>query len=287
MITVEGETVDIPAAGGEASRDDAPSAHLEIDPTKPSIARAYDYVLGGKNNFEADRKLVDSLIQKWPGVVDIARHNRAFLRRAVRFLVGEAGIRQILDIGSGLPTQGNVHEIAHEIDPSVRVVYVDIDPLVLAHSRALLGDAASRVAVVVADARDPEKIINDPTTQRLIDVDQPLAVIMGYLLHHIPDEDDPWAITKTFIERMVSGSYLVISCLVDDQEPGHKALERIAMQEVGSGFFRTWEQQKRFFEGLEMVEPGLVYLNDWRPDAKTERESRWHTFLCAGVGRKP
>lgn len=259
----------------------------EVDITKPSVARVYDYVLGGKNNFEVDRQAVDTVARQFPGAVTLVRHNRDFLRRAVRYLVGECGITQILDIGSGLPTEGNVHEIAHEVNPDVHVVYVDIDPLVLTHARVLLAEDTERVGVVVADARNPETVFSDPTTRKYLDLDKPLGLIMAFFLHNIRDEDDPVAVAHGFTERLPSGSYLVVSNVVDDGEGGHKDLQRAVLEKVGSGFFRTWEQQRPYFDGLELVEPGLVYTNDWRPEENTDRESPWHTFLCAGVARKP
>ena len=259
----------------------------QVDANTPSVARCYDYLLGGKNNFEVDRQVVDAIVEDWPGVVPLAKHNRAFLRRAIRFLVGECGITQILDIGSGLPTEGNVHEIAHEVNPEVQVVYVDIDPLVLAHARALLAEDAERVGVIVADARKPSSIFEDPTVRKYLDLDKPLGLITAGILHHLRDEEDPVGVAQAFKERIPSGSYVVISNVIDDGESGHKDAQRTVMEELGSGFFRTWEQQRPYFDGLELVQPGFVYANDWRPDEDTERESPWHTFLCAGVGRKP
>lgn len=272
-----------------ANAENAPSpdAPPEIDTSVPSVARGYDYALGGKNNFEADRRAADALVEAFPGSAILPFHNRAFLRRGVRFLVGEAGIKQILDIGSGLPTQGNVHEIAHEIDPSVRVVYVDIDPLVLAHARSLLAEDTETVGVVVADATDPESILNDPVTNQYLDLDKPVAVLMSGLLHHIPDEKDPVGIVNTFKSRIVSGSYVLISNFLDDDDPRAKEAERAITGNFGTGRFRTWEEQRPFFDGLELVEPGFVYANDWRPDKDTERDSVWHTFYCGGIGRKP
>lgn len=259
----------------------------DIDITKPSMARAYDYLLGGKNNFEVDRQVADRIIRDFPGVVALGKHNRAFIRRVIPYLVGECGITQLLDIGSGLPTAGNVHEIAHEVNPETRVVYVDIDPLVLTHARALLAEDTERVGVIVADARNPASIFDDPTTQKYIDFDKPLGLIMTLLLHNIKDEDDPVGITRVIKDRLPSGSYMALCNLIDDGESGHKEAERTVLENMGTGFFRTWEQHREYFEGLEFVEPGLVYVNDWRPDEDTVKDSAWHTFLAAGVARKP
>jgi hypothetical protein len=258
----------------------------EIDTTVPSVARGYDYGLGGKNNFEVDRQGVDALVKAFPGALELGRANRRFLQRGVRYLVAEAGIKQIIDIGSGLPTVGNVHEIAHAIDPQVRVVYVDHDPIVLAHGRALLADNDT-TTVIQADATDPESIFEDPITREFIDFDQPYAVLLSGLLHHLSDEQDPPGITAYIKNRLPSGGYLLVTNFLDDDDPRAKNVQQIINNGFGTGFFRTWEQQREYFEGLEMVEPGLVYANDWRPDGHTSRDSSWHTFNCGGIGRKP
>jgi hypothetical protein len=258
----------------------------EIDTTVPSVARIYDYALGGKNNFQIDRDTITALLAEFPGTVPLAVDNRAFLRRGVRFLVGEAGIRQIIDIGSGLPTAGNVHEIAHEIDPSVRVVYVDRDPIVLAHARALLADNDT-TTVIQADAADPASILDAPETRRYIDLDEPYAVLLAGLLHHLPDERDPLGVARHIRDRMPSGSYLLLSNFLDDDDPRAKHMERELTAKVGTGRFRTWSEHREYFEGFDLVEPGLVYANDWRPDGHTAVHSPWHTFLTGGIGRKP
>ena len=257
----------------------------EIDTTVPSVARAYDYGLGGKNNFEVDRQVVQALVKAFPGALELGFANRRFLQRGVRFLAGEAGIRQILDIGSGLPTVGNVHEIAHQIDPTTRVVYVDHDPIVLAHGRALLADNDT-TTVIQADATDPASIFDNPETTRFIDFEQPFAVLMSGILHHLSDAQDPPGITAYIRDRLSPGSFLLITNFLDDDNPTAKEVERIINNGFGTGFFRTWEQQREYFEGLEMVEPGLTYANEWRPDGHTSRDSKWHTFNCGGIGRK-
>jgi len=258
----------------------------EIDTTVPSVARGYDYGLGGKNNFEVDRRGVDALLKAFPGALELGRANRNFLQRGVRHLVGEAGIRQIIDIGSGLPTVGNVHEIAHQIDPTVRVVYVDHDPIVLAHGRALLADN-NTTTVIQADAADPATIFDDPVTREYIDYDQPYAVLLSAILHHLSDEQDPTGITTYVKNRLTPGSYLLVGNFLDDDDPRAKSVQEIINNGFGTGFFRTWGQQRAYFEGLEMVEPGLVYANDWRPDRHTTKDGPWHTFNCGGIGRKP
>ncbi len=260
----------------------------EIDTTVPSVARVYDYGLGGKNNFAIDRQVGDELTRTHPGGIALARHNRAVLRRGVHWMVADGGIRQIIDVGSGLPSTGNVHEVAHAIDPAVRVVYVDHDPSVLAHGRALLADNHT-TTVIQADAADPRAILDDPVTAQFIDFDQPWGLVLAGILHHLSDEQDPVRVTKTFRDQMPAGSFLLASNFLDDDsnDPRVRALERDLLTMLGSGWFRTWGEQRAYFEGLELVEPGLVYANDWRPDMHTELNSEWHTFFCAGIGRKP
>jgi O-methyltransferase involved in polyketide biosynthesis len=259
---------------------------VEIDPAKPSIARVYDFVLGGKEHFAVDRRVSEALFAAVPEMTQLARESRAMLSRAVRWLVGEAGIRQIVDLGSGLPTEGNVHEVAHQIDPDVSVVYVDIDPIVLAHGRALLADDR-RTTVIQADVRRPETVLDHPDLRAVLDLDRPFAVIAAGILHHFDDE----TATRTAAAvraRLSPGSYVVITNFVDDDEPRARELENAFLRGgLGTGRFRTWAEHRAFFEGLEMVEPGLVYANDWRPDEQTDEHSLTHTLYAGGIGRKP
>lgn len=269
-----------------ATEPDGPPTPPAVDLSMPSIARVYDYVLGGKANFEVDRRAANAFINIVPEAPLIARDNRNFLRRAVRHLVGEAGITQIVDIGSGLPTAGNVHELAHEIDPSVRVVYVDKDPIVLAHGRALL-DGDENSTVITADLLDPESIFDDPATRRLVDLTRPFAIFVSGILHHLSDAQDPVGVVAGLRERLPVGGYLLATNFLDDDEPRAQRLERAFLAGgLGTGRFRTWTEQRRYFDGLEMVEPGMVYANDWRPDAATPRDSPVHTLYAAGVGRR-
>lgn len=257
-----------------------------IDPRKPSIARVYDYILGGKQHFEIDRRVSQALYAAVPETSQLAKDNRAMLRRAVRWLVGEAGITQIIDLGSGLPTEGNVHEIAHEVDPSVKVVYVDIDPIVLAHGRALLANYQT-TTVIQADVTQPSTIFDHPDLRAMIELDRPFGVIAAGILHHFDDEQ---ALSSAAAIRacLSPGSYVLISNFLDDDEPRAKELEHAFLKGgLGTGRFRTWAEQGQFFEGLDMVEPGLVYANEWRPDAATLTESPTHTLYAGGIGRKP
>jgi S-adenosyl methyltransferase len=259
-----------------------------IDFSKPTVARVYDYLLGGHDNFAADRTAADALNAKYNGgATEVCVSNRRALQRAVRYLATEAGIRQFIDIGSGLPTQENVHEIAHHLDPTARVVYVDKDPIVLAHGRALLADNQT-TSVAQADAADPDSILDAPETRQLIDFDKPWAVLMASVLHHLADHEDPVGVTRRLIARMPSGSYLfTVNLLREDHPQADAQLEADVVSRVGSGFIRTWDQIRRYYEGLEMVEPGLVYANDWRPTDPDKSEGPWSTVLVAGLGMKP
>lgn len=273
--------------------DDPLPVPPEIDTTVPSVARGYDYTLGGKNNFQSDRDAAHALFAAVPRMPALAQANRGFLRRGVRYLVGEAGLGQLIDIGSGLPTEGNVHEIAHAIDATVRVAYVDIDPIVLAHGRALLADNDTTI-VIQGDAGDPNSILDAPEVRELIDLSQPYGLLLSGILHHLPDERDPVGVTRVFKERMPSGSYLLASNFLDDDNPHAKEAERALTEGFGTGRFRTWEEQQPYFDGLELVHPGLVYANEWRPD-NTSAQSRVSkadmdastTLYAGGIGRKP
>lgn len=263
-------------------------ATAEIDTSVPSIARVYDYLLGGKHYYEVDQVASEAMIDAVPETTLLAAANRSFLRRAVRFLVGEAGIDQILDIGSGLPSAGNVHEIAREINPRTRVVYVDKDPIVLANGRALLSDDENTV-VIQADLRDPEAIFNADETRRLIDESRPFAVILGGILMHIEDEEDPLGIVKTIRDHLPSGGYLVHSGCADPGEPRARELNEIFYQfSMGSRCFRPTSEQARFLDGFELVEPGLVACSEWRPSYDfPDPDNSAQQMVIGAIGRKP
>lgn len=264
---------------------DASEAPPDVDVTVPSIARVYDYILGGKEHFAIDRQVSEALYEAVPETGLLARSDRDLIRRVVTYLVEEAGIRQIIDIGSGLPTAGNVHEIAHAIDPQTRVVYVDNDPLVLAHGRALLADER-RTTVITADIREPDAIFDDPTTREFIDFDKPYAVLAISVLHHLHDED-AYEAAEALKARLAPGAYIMLANFVDDDEPRAKELERAFLEGgLGTGRFRTWAELRRFNTGLELVDPGLVYANDWHPDRLTPTDSPIHTLFAAALGRK-
>ena len=260
----------------------------EIDTSKPHSARMYDYWLGGKNHFAADRAVADTVEAGWPAVRIGARENRAFLGRAVRYLAVEAGVRQFLDIGSGLPTTNNVHEVAQAEAPSSRVVYADNDPLVHAHARALLTSAPEgRTAYIRADVREPESILSSPVTREALDFSKPVALMLVAVLHFIPDEDRPTEILSTLLDVLPSGSYLVASHFTTEHDPDRFATgpqvynSRVRTQARDSGDFA-----RLAFSGLELVPPGVVLVSEWRPDSDTHRPTPSEVSCYGGVARK-
>ena len=258
-----------------------------FDPAKPHIARVYDYLLGGKDNFAADRAVGDQIIASLPAVQVGVREQRAVLGRVVRYLVGEAGVRQLIDIGSGLPTAENVHEIAHRADPATRVVYVDNDPVVLAHARALLADRPETV-VVDGDLRDPAGIMEHPDLRRNLDFGQPVGLLLCGILHHLLDEEEPAKVMDVLSQALPSGSYVFIHHLLDAGDPAIADVQAAMQRGLGRGQFRTRDQIRSLFGQLELVEPGLVLVPEWRPDAGTPsvRDYPVLRLACAGVARK-
>jgi len=251
-----------------AGRDEEAAA-ARVDPTVPHSARRYNYWLEGKDNFAVDRESADAIAKAFPAIRTAARENRAFLRRAVRFLAAEKGVRQFLDIGTGLPTANNVHEVAQAISPESRIVYVDNDPLVLVHARALLtSSAAGATAYIDADLRKPEKILRDPAVQDMLDFTSPIALMLVAILHFIPDGEDPYAIVERLVGALPAGSYLVLSHATFDPLPPETVAALNATNQNSSPPFvpRPRAQVARFFEGLELVEPGIVSVADWRAE---------------------
>ena len=251
-----------------------------IDPTTPSPARMYDYYLGGKDNFQADREAAEQALGAVANGRELVLENRRFLGRAVRYLVGQAGIRQIIDLGTGLPTQNNVHEVAHGIAPDTRVAYVDNDPIVLAHARALLGGGGSTdtVQVIEADMRHPAEIIEG--TQGFIDFERPVAVLFVAVLHFVSDDYDPHATVARIRDATAPGSYLALSHV--EASPKTAAAERAWDRATTQANWRSRSEVERFFDGFDLVDPGLVYTPEWRPDGG---EFPGQAIL-AGVGRK-
>ncbi|GIH66979.1 SAM-dependent methyltransferase [Microbispora siamensis] len=240
------------------------SATPLIDTATPNVARMYDYYLGGKDNFAADREAAERVMAVAPITREIARANRAFLGRAVRFLAGDAGICQFLGIGAGLPTKANVHQVAQDATPGALVVYVDNDPVVLSHARALLAtDAQTRV--LFGDVRKPGEILTDPDARALLDLSRPVAVLLVAVLHFVPDHEDPYGAVRTLVDAMAPGSFLVVSHVEHRPElsGAAKPYERANAPAVG----RTFDEVARFFNGLDLVSPGLVPVRRWRPDA--------------------
>jgi S-adenosyl methyltransferase len=264
-----------------------------LDVTKPNVARVYDAFLGGKDNFAIDRQVVEFALDVTPDAAVGARANRAFLRRVVRYLTAEAGIRQFVDIGSGLPTQGNVHEVAQGADPAARVVYVDVDPMVRVHALALLAQGPG-TAFITADLREPEIILNDAAVAELIDFRQPVALLLFAILHHINDAEDPGGIVARLREAVVPGSYLAISSfrMPGPEHPEDAArtaeMEKLFNEKLGTGRWRSHDEILAWFGDWELVEPGLVPLPEWRPDIKgpVRRDATYHGFV-GGVARKP
>jgi hypothetical protein len=241
-------------------------APADIDTTKPHPARMYDFYLGGKDNYAADKEAAGEVIRRAPEIRDIARVNRDFLGRAVRFLAGEAGIRQFLDVGTGIPTAGNVHEVAGRVAPDARVVYVDNDPIVNVHANALLTGAGT-TGIVLADLRDPKAILSHPTTRRLINFDEPVALLLIAVLHFVRDDEHPAELVATLRDALPAGSYLALSHVTGDFRSKAAAdAMGVYNQATSSVTLRSHNQISAFFPGFELVEPGLVQSPLWRPD---------------------
>lgn len=247
-------------------------------------ARIYDCLLGGKDNFAADREAADALLQAAPKTVEAARSNRAFLERAVTYLTEEAGIRQFLDIGTGLPTANNTHEVAQRDAPDSRVVYVDNDPMVLLHAQTLLTSTKQgKTDYVDADIREPQKIISQAAGT--LDFSQPVAVMFLSVLHFVPDEDDPHRMVKAIVDAVPSGSYLVMTHVSTDSNPEVAEMARRYGERARSeGAPRTRAEIARFFDGLELIEPGLVPWPQWRP--RSDLEAAAYSMGWGGIGKK-
>jgi hypothetical protein len=270
-----------PAAGAGGSAAEPPS----FDTTIAHPARVYDYLLGGKDNYEADRAAAKQAVAGNPSVLPGVRANRAFLRRAVEYLAGEAGIRQFLDVGTGLPTANNTHEVAQSVAPDSRVVYVDNDPIVLAHARALLNTTPTgATSYVEADASDTARIIE--AASRTLDFSKPIAVMILFVMHYVPDSASPRQIVSRLMEAMPAGSYLTMSDTTSDidTERATESVRRFNAQPVAARMtLRTREQITGFFDGLDFVEPGLVPLPQWRAQDSPAQV----IAAYAGMARKP
>jgi hypothetical protein len=261
----------------------------EIDTSRPHSARMYDYYLGGKNNFSADREAAERVLAGMPTSRTFARENRGFLGRAVRFLAEEAGIRQFLDIGTGLPAANSLHEVAQAVAPSSHVMYVDNDPLVLAHARALLTSSPEgRTGYIHGDLRDPDIILSDPLTREVLDFSQPIALTLVAILHFLPDEDKPGEIIRTLLDTLPAGSYLVASHLTGEHDRVGMAAAGEAYRAAGMrGQDRDSDDFARLaFSGLELVPPGVVLVSDWRSDRNQPHPGPAEVNCYGGVARK-
>jgi S-adenosyl methyltransferase len=254
-------------------------------PDIPSVARIYDYLLGGKDNYPADRAVGESMIAQLPNVKRAVRWNRAFLRRVVRYLVGQAGIEQIIDVGAGLPSAGNTHEVALGTCPRARVVYVDHDPVVLAHARSMLHGVPG-AAVIGRDLLEPDSILADPALRELIDFGQPVALLFLSILHFVADEDDPAGIIAKLLAPFPPGSYVAISHATPDEVPEVKDVERVFDEATTPAHVRSRAQIKELVAGMEIVEPGLTWPPQWRPEPGEEVPANAaESYYCVVVAR--
>ncbi|MDO3704431.1 SAM-dependent methyltransferase [Micromonospora sp. C28SCA-DRY-2] len=272
---------------GPAHRSD------RIDTSVAHPARRYNYWLGGKDNFQADRDSGDAIAAAFPTIRTTALENRRFLQRAVGHLAREAGIRQFLDIGTGIPTADNTHEVAQAVAPESRVVYVDNDPIVLAHARALLTSSAEgATAYLDADLRGPERILAHPDLRRTIDLTRPVGLMLVAILHFVPDSDDPWGVVGRLLDALPAGSYLAASHATADHLPPEVAAEARAAGRAGGPHgliaLRSRAEVARFFTGLDLVEPGLTSVAEWRADGEPRpRPSAAEVSMYGAVARKP
>ena len=264
-----------------------------IDTSAPNVARVWDYQLHGKDNFAADRAAAEALNEacRRVGAPDgrvVARENRDFISSAVRYLAGPAGISQFIDIGAGLPTQGNVHQIAQKVNPEAKVVYVDYDPLVLVHGRALLADNPNTI-VITADLRRPDEILTDPELSGLIDLTQPVAVLLVAVLHLLSDDENPAGIVAHLRDALAPGSYLALTHFTGDVRPdlAEKIAAEFARLRITTPLIpRTREQIDGFFDGFDLVAPGLVFPSQWDPQ-QPGAQNPGAQWMYAGVGYKP
>jgi SAM-dependent methyltransferase len=258
----------------------------EVDVTRPSVARMYDYYLGGKDNYAADREAARLVLGAAPDVPLVALENREFLKRAIRYLAAERGISQFVDIGPGLPTQSNVHQLARQHNPGAKVAYADKDPGVLTHARELLGGVPD-VTIISGDLREPDRTLADPDLATLIDFSHPVALFMTLVLHFVPPDDDPYGLVARFRDALRPGSFLVLSHVTgDDREPA--MLTGVGAYENANAplILRTRGQIQEFFNGFDLIEPGVVFLSQWRPAGEYHAQGGTRWAYC-GVGEKP
>jgi hypothetical protein len=252
----------------------------DVDLSKPNAARIYDYVLGGANNFEVDREFAKRLMTTLPDAQSLAQENRAFLRRTVTFLV-EQGIRQFIDLGSGIPTVGNTHEVVQRLDPGAKVVYVDNEPVAVAHSELIL-ENNENAGILRADVRDIHTVLRDPVMRRLIDFDEPVGILAFAILHFVSDDEDPHRLLARYRDMTVPGSYLTVSHVTSDGRP---EVDDVVAQYQGSANPMTERNRAdvaRFFAGYDLVEPGVVFTREWRPEIELDYSNSSPVY--GGVG---
>lgn len=257
-----------------------------FNPEVPSIARVYDYLLGGKDNFPSDREIGEIFIRRFPGAVAIAVDNRACLIRAVNFIAAELGISQFIDLGSGLPTADNVHQVAQRANPAARVAYVDNDPSVLAHGRALLAEDEQTI-VVQADITDPRAVLGRAEIRELLDLRRPVAVIASAILHHVTDAEDPVSLITTVKELVPARSALFISHFRTLGDPDSAAMQSVLQEAFGRGAWRTDAQIAEYFAGTDLLEPGIVPCARWHPDKDPGELTGYQRLIVAGLAVKP
>ncbi|MFG2597356.1 SAM-dependent methyltransferase [Streptomyces sp. NPDC048462] len=261
-----------------------PADRLQTD--RPHSARVWNYLLGGKDNYTVDHETGDLILRMFPDIADIARLQRAFLARAVRYLAVEAGIRQFLDIGAGLPTADNTHEVAQRVAPDSRIVYVDNDPLVLTHARALLTSSPEGAcAYIDADVKNVDLILEEAAGT--LDFSRPVGLTMLGIMGQLPDEDDPWTLVDRLTEPLAPGSHLALSDGTDTSDTLNQAIETYNANSASSYHLRSPERIAGFFHGLEIIEPGIVRTSAWRPDPGTDGTDVLRGHAVCGIGRKP
>jgi hypothetical protein len=267
-----------PEAGNRATVD------LRTD--RPHSARVYDYIIGGKDNFAPDREAAKALLETLPTMAISMRQSRAWMRRVTRWLAAEAGLDQFLDLGTGLPTSPNVHEIVQGVRPDARVVYVDSDPIVLVHARALLtGTPIGRTEYLDADVREPDRVLD--LAGATLDFSRPIGLLMVAMLQTIPDSDDPYGLVSRLVDALPSGSYLALSTVAKESNPANEdAVEEYKRRGMHNKA-RTKPEVEKFFTGLELVDPGVVLVHRWHPDAETAGVEDYQVGMYGGVGFKP
>ncbi|WP_372512072.1 SAM-dependent methyltransferase [Frankia umida] len=283
-------------SGGEAesrfgwARSARAVAGSDLRTDRPHTARVYDYYLGGKDHYPADREAAEKTLAVMPNVRTMARQNRAFMRRATRYLAGEAGIRQFLDIGTGIPTSPNLHEVAQSVAPDSRIVYADNDPIVLAYARALLGGTPEgRTAYLDADLHDPESILGAPELRETLDLTAPVALSLVAIMHFVQDKDDPYGLVRRYLDALPAGSFLTLSQFSDELTP-EETVEAIKVYSSRGllGQARTQVEIGRFFDGLDLVDPGVTLVHRWRPDEPLDESlTDAAVSIFGGVARKP